>query len=511
MMELLSGRSLASTSSLQRDDVFDDFSDNECLRYEGTVMTCDELHTEVNYKSRKMRLVIDTSQDSSAGEWSPTQSYRTLHDKLSSPERRKRSPSETKRLQEERFFNAQLNRGKIDSERQRRFQLKAERLKDVNERNARKLALQEEMMWAKLGRADALHEAHLRWIVRKAGSENTKVDEVGFIKSLTKENRKASLNERLENVTARRKQWLQQIKTRASENLENVRAASKRRDEKLESAIAEKHAANKKRHQDVETRKISLQLEMKQKIMDMANKECIVKERRENSENKRGKVRMEGNAKDSYGEPAIHCANESSSNHFKTRKKVMRQTAKRIRRKLAATSPGYQDSYFAFHIKVSEHVERHYERLLFKLDVDHDFCGNHLKLVSLSTQLETVGSALQDLLQFQEDKDERELHFFRCLGGIHRVAKWASRATAAVSRDVATTALKALCSSCILDANRDYLLATNCLPELVDLTVWSLNRGDDTELMESALDAVTLPLRHHTTIQLETVRQNVIP
>ena len=144
---------------------------------------------------------------------------RTLHEKLSSPDRRKRSPSETKRRQDHRFVIAGMNRLKIDSARQTRLRLAAEKVKHVNARKANKLAHQETLMWSRLTKADAQHEAHLRWIMRKAESENTKVDEVSFIQTLTAEHRKATLAQRLENVAVRRERYLHDIRTRASDQV----------------------------------------------------------------------------------------------------------------------------------------------------------------------------------------------------------------------------------------------------------------------------------------------------
>lgn len=437
-------------------------------------------------------LHISTNVDDSGYDWSLSPGRRTLHEKLSSPERRKRSPSETKRLHEQRFFAAEKNRVKIDSARQDRFRLAAERSKDVNERNAQKLAMQEEMMWAKLGRADALHEAHLRWIVRKATSENTKVDEVGFIKSMTTEHRKASLQQRLDEVAERRERHLHQIRTRASTNFENVRAVTKRRDKRIESTIAEKHAAMLKRHEDVEARRQELQNDMKRKIVKIACKESNVSERRKDI--KRGRRR---------GAKGLFLTTSSSY------EPQMHDKADAARQNLILTSPGYTELGCYGEFRASDDTRRRYERLLARLEVDPESGGN--PTASLSTQFAKVSTALRELIRFQETRSECDLHTFRRLGGIHRVAKWASCATAAVSFKVATEALRALRVSCEIAANRDYLLATNCLPELVDLLVWALTKFKNRELVQGALDAVTLPLRHSTCETYELVRRNVIP
>ena len=78
-------------------------------------------------------------------------SRRYLRDKLSSPERKKPTPAEAKRRLDEKHFMADLKRAYLDSERQNRLRQAAERMRDVNERRTRKLALAGKVYQAKLG------------------------------------------------------------------------------------------------------------------------------------------------------------------------------------------------------------------------------------------------------------------------------------------------------------------------------------------------------------------------
>lgn len=78
-------------------------------------------------------------------------SRRYLRDKLSSPERKKPTPAEAKRRLDEKHFMADLKRAYLDSERQNRLRQAAERMRDVNERRERKLAMAEKIYEMKLG------------------------------------------------------------------------------------------------------------------------------------------------------------------------------------------------------------------------------------------------------------------------------------------------------------------------------------------------------------------------
>ena len=451
------------------------------------------------------RLTVDTNWSSplSSANTSPLveTTRRSLHEKLSSPDRRKRSPSETKRLHEQRFFAAKVNRGKIVDARQTRFRLAAERLKDVSDRKAQKLAQREEMMWGKLRRADALHEAHLRWIMRKADRENTKVDEVGFIKSLTAENRKASLQQRLDGVAERREQHLHQVRVKAG-SFENAQTVSKRRENKIESAIAEKHAAMVKRHEDVEARRLGIQEEVKQKIVVSARKEFVVSERRK-------EILKDRNREICHPVVNATLPEASSVPDDENRAKTMRTKAKKLRARLSSLSPGYQETTQSLSRSASNDCISRYERYITRFHVDGAAYGPRWE-GSLLQQLDTIDTALRDFVRYQVTRTKNDLHSFRRLNGVTAIVKLASRATATVNVRVTAQALKALHVCCALPSNIDYLLATNCAPELVDLMVWTLQRVENRELVDRILDIVTGLLRHTTTPEFEDIQSQMI-
>lgn len=180
-------------------------------------------------------------------------SRRYLRDKLSSPERKKPTPAEAKRRLDEKHFMADLKRAYLDSERQNRLRQAADRMRDVNERREKKLAMAEKIYEMKLGQvrkwilstnyeawtshmdmegarrfkiirctptrclerkigrcsllpvsvspplpqAELRQKAHIQAIARKAENESSKVKEVSFINTLTAEDLRQTLTERL--------------------------------------------------------------------------------------------------------------------------------------------------------------------------------------------------------------------------------------------------------------------------------------------------------------------------
>lgn len=142
---------------------------------------------------------------------------RLLHLKLSSPERRKPSPSETRRRSEERAARAELNRRQLEEERQARLRSQANRVRDITERQAARAAEQEEELRRRLSEAEARHEAHVEAIKVRAESENQKVNEVTFITKLTQEEARKGILQKQQAAEARRNERLKGIVDSASE------------------------------------------------------------------------------------------------------------------------------------------------------------------------------------------------------------------------------------------------------------------------------------------------------
>ena len=129
---------------------------------------------------------------------------RTLHEKLSSPDRRKAlSPTEAKRRHEARQIAAESNRDQELAARIEKAAIVSTRIKQHKEKIVAKLAIAEGALEERLKNAEIKHAQHLKEIKGKAGTRNTMVSEVMFINSLHEESVVDELQRRLALAEAR--------------------------------------------------------------------------------------------------------------------------------------------------------------------------------------------------------------------------------------------------------------------------------------------------------------------
>ncbi|CAN6348651.1 unnamed protein product [Urochloa humidicola] len=158
-----------------------------------------------------------------------TDRARVLHDKLMSPEKKKRSALDMKKEAEEKHARALRIRSQLESERVQRLQRTSEKLNRVNEWQAVRSSKLREVMNARHQRSESRHEAYLAQVAKRAGDESTKVNEVRFITSLNEENKKFLLRQKLYDSEVRRAEKLQVIKTKQKEDTAREEAVLERR------------------------------------------------------------------------------------------------------------------------------------------------------------------------------------------------------------------------------------------------------------------------------------------
>ncbi|KAK7891559.1 hypothetical protein WMY93_023522 [Mugilogobius chulae] len=121
-----------------------------------------------------------------------------MHEKLSSPSR-KRTIAESKKKHEEKQLKAQQLRDKLREEKTFKLQKLMEREKDVRKWKEELLEQRKKMMEEKLLHAELKREVQLQAIVKKAQEEEAKVNEIAFINTLEAQNKRhdalAKLNE----------------------------------------------------------------------------------------------------------------------------------------------------------------------------------------------------------------------------------------------------------------------------------------------------------------------------
>ncbi|XP_049934610.1 uncharacterized protein LOC116257263 isoform X3 [Nymphaea colorata] len=154
---------------------------------------------------------------------------RVLHDKLMSPERKKKSALDLKREADEKQSRATRIRLELENERVQRLQRTSEKLNRVNEWQAVRSSKMREGLYARHQRGESRHEAYLAQVARRAGDESSKVNEVRFITSLNEENKKLILRQKLHDSEMRRAEKLQIMKTKQKEDLAREEAVLERR------------------------------------------------------------------------------------------------------------------------------------------------------------------------------------------------------------------------------------------------------------------------------------------
>ncbi|XP_048014189.1 S phase cyclin A-associated protein in the endoplasmic reticulum isoform X4 [Megalobrama amblycephala] len=121
-----------------------------------------------------------------------------MHEKLSSPSR-KRTIAESKKKHEEKQLKAQQLRAKLREEKTHKLQKLMEREKEVRKWKEELLDQRRRMMEEKLLHAEFKRELQLQAIVKKAQEEEAKVNEIAFINTLEAQNKRhdvlAKLNE----------------------------------------------------------------------------------------------------------------------------------------------------------------------------------------------------------------------------------------------------------------------------------------------------------------------------
>ncbi|KDO22675.1 hypothetical protein SPRG_10990 [Saprolegnia parasitica CBS 223.65] len=381
--------------------------------------------------------------------------------KLSLPRKPKRSPSETKLLSEQRLDTVTANKHAIESARLSRIRLAAERMQHVTSRNASSRKKQEQLMWAKLDRADRLKEAHLRWIVTKAGSENTKVDEINFIQSMIHQDRKIELQQRLDHVASRREIVLDEIKKKASLKAASIRALAKAK----EASLTQKIHDIQRRHEGVQARRLSYQQ--------------AKKPRRPRSSHPQEKM-------------AQHLLSLETS-----MARTMNKNAQRLRDRMKAhTKHGFQGPVPAHAPTLAAQVQGLVQSLASPSDVDKGLAD-----VSRFLQSTTDGDAA--------------LHLFRKLRGLTLTVRALTYAQRSGNAETMVSALRVLLLVCGGQrTNVECLLADNLVLPLVDVLRWGLTVTDDDDgrhtVLLWAFPAVAMTLVSPSSPKMDMVRQDVI-
>ncbi|KAJ9677512.1 hypothetical protein PVL29_022484 [Vitis rotundifolia] len=179
---------------------------------------------------------------------------RILHDKLMTPEKRKKTALDLKKEAEEKHARAMRIRSELENERVQKLQRTSEKLNRVNEWQAVRSMKLREGMYARHQRSESRHEAFLAQVVRRAGDESSKVNEVRFITSLNEENKKLMLRQKLHDSEVRRAEKLQVIKTKQKEDMAREEAVLERR-KLIEAEKLQRLAETQRKKEEAQVRR----------------------------------------------------------------------------------------------------------------------------------------------------------------------------------------------------------------------------------------------------------------
>ncbi|PHT47684.1 hypothetical protein CQW23_11892 [Capsicum baccatum] len=213
---------------------------------------------------------------------------RTLHDKLMSPEKKKKSAIDLKKEAEEKHARAMRIRTELENERVQKLQRTSEKLNRVSEwQTVRSMKLRE-VMHARHQRGESRHEAYLAEVVRRAGDESIKVNEVRFITSLNEENKKLILRQKLQDSELRRAEKLQVLKTKQKEDMAREEAVLERKKlieaEKLQRLAETQRKKEEAQVRREEERKASSAAREAKTMEQMRRKEVRAKAQQEEAE-----------------------------------------------------------------------------------------------------------------------------------------------------------------------------------------------------------------------------------
>ncbi|XP_053093175.1 S phase cyclin A-associated protein in the endoplasmic reticulum isoform X4 [Pangasianodon hypophthalmus] len=166
-----------------------------------------------------------------------------MHEKLSSPSR-KRTIAESKKKHEEKQLKAQQLRDKLREEKSHKLQKLLEREKEVRKWKEELLDQRRRMMEEKLLHAEFKRELQLQAIVKKAQEEEAKVNEIAFINTLEAQNKRhdvlAKLNEyeqRLNELQEERQRRQEEKQARDEAVQERKRALEAERQARVEELL----------------------------------------------------------------------------------------------------------------------------------------------------------------------------------------------------------------------------------------------------------------------------------
>ncbi|WOL01711.1 hypothetical protein Cni_G10428 [Canna indica] len=441
---------------------------------------------------------------------------RVLHDKLMSPEKKKKSAMDLRREAEEKHARAMRIRNQLESERVQKLQRTSEKLNRVTEWQAVRSSKLREVMYARHQRSESLHEAHLAKVVRKAGDESSKVNEVRFITSLNEQNKKLMLHQKLHDSEMRRAEKLQVIRTKQKEDIAREEAVLERR-KLLEAEKLQRLAETQRKKEEAqvrreEERKASSAAREAKAVEHLRRKEIRARAQQEEAELLAQKLAEKLRESEQRRKYYLEQIREKASMDFRDQSSPLQR---RLNKEGLSRSTGIgnednlgvnPDSAEKLATATHQHsLKRRIKRVRQKLmALKHDFVeppfgsenagiGNRISLGAAKAKIgrwvqelqrlrqarkegaASIGLIVGDMIKFLEGKD-LELHASRQARLLDFISSAlpASHISKPEACQVTVHFLRLLRVLLSLPANRSYFLAQNLLPPIIPMLSASL-------------------------------------
>lgn len=476
-----------------------------------------------------------------------TERGRVLHDKLMSPEKKKRSAFDTKKEAEEKHARALRIRSQLESERVQRLQRTTEKLSRVNELQAVRSSKLREVMNARHQRGESRHEAYLAQVAKRAGDESIKVSEVRFITSLNDETKKFLLRQKLHDSEMRRAEKLQVIKTKQKEDSAREEAVLERR-KILEAEKMQRLAEIQRKKEEAivrreEERKASSAAREAKTAEQQRRKEVRAKVQQEEAELLAQKLAEKLRESEQRRKYYLEQIRERASMDFRDQSSpFQRRFPSKDSQNRSTSSNSGEDSQIVGSAITSEsmvkssnatQMKRRIKKIRQRLmALKHEFVepaiGENTGIAhraalgaakgKLSRWLQelqrlrqarkegaaSIGLIVGDMTKFLEGKD-LELHATRQVGLLDFIASAlpASHTSRPVACQVTVYLLRLLRVLLSLPANRTYFLVQNLLPPIIPMLSASLENY--IKVAASNSGSLNLPLSKTSTENMETV------
>ncbi|KAL7619225.1 hypothetical protein Lser_V15G00542 [Lactuca serriola] len=427
-----------------------------------------------------------------------TERARILHDKLMSPDKKKKTSLDLKKEAEEKHARATRIRNELENERLQKLQKSTKKLNRVNEWQAVRSTRLREGMHARHQRSETRHEAFLAQVARRAGDESTKVNEVRFITSLNEENKKLMLLQKYQDSESRRAEKLKDMKSKQKEDMAREEAVLERK-KLVEAEKMQRLAETQRKKEEAllrreEERKAS-SAAREAKVMDqMRRREVLVKAQQEEAELLAQKLAERLRESEQRRKFYLEQIRERASMDFRD------QTSPLLRRFLNKEEGGEGAVVAGGNVAVQQSLKRRIKKLrqrlmALKYELSEVFIGGESR-AAVGTARAKIGRWLQelqrhrqarkegaasiglvtaDIIKFLEGK-EPELHASRQAGLLDFIASAlpASHTSKPEASQVTIYFLRLLRVILSLPANRSYFLAENLLPPMIPMLAAAL-------------------------------------